>query len=203
MIPARHPSGPMTWGRVTPENGKSPGNAAARPGQAGQRRGVSGTAAPSPSAQPRPARPPEQPPWLVYFGVIACFFLSGLAALLYQTAWLRQFSLVFGTSELGRRHGAGRLHGRAGAGLGGCRALRRARHPPGAGVRPARGRDRPVRAGGAADAACVPRALYAAMLGGQPAPPDAAAIGQPSSICWWRSWCWPCPRASWAPRCRC
>ena len=31
--------------------------------------------------------------------VAACFFLSGLAALLYQTAWLRQFSIVFGMSE--------------------------------------------------------------------------------------------------------
>ncbi len=29
-----------------------------------------------------------------------CFFLSGLAALLYQTAWMRQLSVVFGTSEL-------------------------------------------------------------------------------------------------------
>ena len=33
-------------------------------------------------------------------GVSACFLLSGFAALLYQTAWLRQFSIVFGTSEL-------------------------------------------------------------------------------------------------------
>ncbi len=32
-------------------------------------------------------------------GVAACFFLSGLAALLYQTAWLRQFAISFGTSE--------------------------------------------------------------------------------------------------------
>lgn len=29
-----------------------------------------------------------------------CFFLSGTAALVYQTAWTRQFALVFGTSEL-------------------------------------------------------------------------------------------------------
>ncbi len=29
-----------------------------------------------------------------------CFALSGFAALLYQTAWTRQFALVFGTSEL-------------------------------------------------------------------------------------------------------
>lgn len=30
----------------------------------------------------------------------ACFVLSGAAALIYQTAWTRQFALVFGTSEL-------------------------------------------------------------------------------------------------------
>lgn len=33
-------------------------------------------------------------------GVLLCFALSGFAALVYQTAWLRQFSVVFGTSEL-------------------------------------------------------------------------------------------------------
>jgi spermidine synthase len=30
----------------------------------------------------------------------ACFALSGIAALVYQTAWTRQFAIVFGTSEL-------------------------------------------------------------------------------------------------------
>src|SRR5688572_28629215 len=30
----------------------------------------------------------------------ACFVLSGIAALVYQTAWRRQFAIVFGTSEL-------------------------------------------------------------------------------------------------------
>src|SRR5262245_21640172 len=30
----------------------------------------------------------------------ACFVLSGIAALVYQTAWTRQFAIVFGTSEL-------------------------------------------------------------------------------------------------------
>src|SRR5262245_64298033 len=30
----------------------------------------------------------------------ACFVLSGFAALIYQTAWTRQFAIVFGTSEL-------------------------------------------------------------------------------------------------------
>ncbi len=32
--------------------------------------------------------------------LLACFFLSGLAALVYETAWTRQFAFVFGTSEL-------------------------------------------------------------------------------------------------------
>ena len=32
--------------------------------------------------------------------LLVCFFLSGFAALLYQTAWTREFSFVFGTSEL-------------------------------------------------------------------------------------------------------
>ena len=35
-----------------------------------------------------------------YALVCGCFTLSGLAALVYQTAWMRQFALVFGTSEL-------------------------------------------------------------------------------------------------------
>jgi len=32
-------------------------------------------------------------------GVGVCFFLSGFAGLLYETAWLRQFAAIFGTSE--------------------------------------------------------------------------------------------------------
>src|SRR5215467_12266977 len=32
--------------------------------------------------------------------VLTCFFLSGVAALIYETAWTREFSFVFGTSEL-------------------------------------------------------------------------------------------------------
>ena len=31
--------------------------------------------------------------------VIACFFLSGMAALLYETVWLRQFSILLGTTD--------------------------------------------------------------------------------------------------------
>ncbi len=33
-------------------------------------------------------------------GLTVCFFLSGLAALVYQTAWTRELAFVFGTSEL-------------------------------------------------------------------------------------------------------
>lgn len=36
----------------------------------------------------------------LFFGVLTCFLLSGFAALLFQTAWTRQFAFVFGTSEL-------------------------------------------------------------------------------------------------------
>lgn len=36
----------------------------------------------------------------VFALALACFFLSGFAALLYQTVWTRQFSFVFGTADL-------------------------------------------------------------------------------------------------------
>ena len=123
-------------------------------------------------------QPTAQAPWLVYFGVIACFFLSGFAALLYQTAWLRQFSLVFGTSELAVATVLAAYMG--GLALGSAVAGRYA------------GRvTRPVlaygllEAGIAISALAVPvlllaaRALYASILGDQPAPPNAATIGQP------------------------
>src|SRR5882672_8447143 len=32
--------------------------------------------------------------------LLVCFFLSGFSALLYETAWTREFAFVFGTSEL-------------------------------------------------------------------------------------------------------
>ena len=156
-----------------------------RAGRAGGRRragagsaAAASTEAPAGRAAGVPARPSAQAPWLVYFGVIACFFLSGLAALLYQTAWLRQFSLVFGTSELAVATVLAAYMG--GLALGSAVAGRYA------------GRvTRPVlvygllEAGIALSALAVPllllaaRALYASMLGDQPAPPDAAAIGQP------------------------
>jgi spermidine synthase len=36
----------------------------------------------------------------VFAPALACFFLSGFAALLYQTVWTRQFAFVFGTADL-------------------------------------------------------------------------------------------------------
>ncbi len=32
--------------------------------------------------------------------LLLCFLLSGFSALLYQTAWTREFSFIFGTSEI-------------------------------------------------------------------------------------------------------
>jgi len=37
---------------------------------------------------------------LRYLLVLGCFFVSGFAGLLYETAWTREFSFVFGTSNL-------------------------------------------------------------------------------------------------------
>ena len=133
-----------------------------------QRRNVASAATP----------PPERPTWLVFAGVVACFFLSGLAALLYQTAWLRQFSLVFGTSELAVATVlAAYMGGLAlGSGVAGRYAGRVTRPVLVYGI---------LEAGIALSALVVPllllaaRALYASMLGDQPAPPDASAIGQP------------------------
>lgn len=44
----------------------------------------------------RAARPIDRS----FVAVSACFVLSGFAALLYQTVWMREFSILFGTSEL-------------------------------------------------------------------------------------------------------
>ena len=133
-----------------------------------------------PASEPgtAPAPPAAQASWLVFAGVVACFFLSGLAALLYQTAWLRQFSLVFGTSELAVATVLAAYMG--GLAVGSAVAGRYANRVT-----------RPVlvygllEAGIALSALAVPlllmaaRTLYASILGDQPAPPDAATIGQP------------------------
>ncbi|MGI9257969.1 MAG: fused MFS/spermidine synthase, partial [Gammaproteobacteria bacterium] len=120
----------------------------------------------------------EEPAAAVFAGVIACFFLSGFAALLYQTAWLRQFSLVFGTSELAVAAVLAAYMGglAAGAAVAG-RYIGRVRRPILVyGV---------LEAGIAISALAVPlflagsRALYILALGDQPAPPDAATMGQP------------------------
>ncbi len=127
-----------------------------------------------------PAEPlaPAAPANFVLPGVLACFFLSGFAALLYQTAWLRQFSLVFGTSELAVVAVLAAYMGglAAGAAVAG-RYIGRVRRPILVyGV---------LEAGIALSALAVPlllagaRALYTLALGDQPAPPDAATIGQP------------------------
>ncbi len=121
---------------------------------------------------------PVAPAGFVLPGVVACFFLSGFAALLYQTAWLRQFSLVFGTSELAVATVLAAYMGglAAGAAVAG-RYIGRVRRPILVyGV---------LEAGIALSALAVPlllagaRALYTLALGDQPAPPDAATIGQP------------------------
>ena len=64
-----------------------------------------------------------------FFVVALCFFLSGLAALIYETAWTREFAFVFGTSELAvatvlAAYMAGLAAGAAvGAGVGGGPAI--------------------------------------------------------------------------------
>ena len=114
----------------------------------------------------------------ILWGVVACFVLSGFAALLYQTAWLRQFSLVFGTSELAVAAVLAAYMGglAAGAAVAG-RFLARIRRPVLVyGV---------LEGGIAVFALAVPLLLgaasagYVAVLGGQPQPPDAATLGQP------------------------
>ncbi|MEO2017869.1 MAG: fused MFS/spermidine synthase, partial [Fuerstiella sp.] len=111
--------------------------------------------------------------------LLLCFFLSGLAALLYQTAWMRQFAIVFGTSELAiatvlSAYMAGLA---SGAWLAG-RFQHRVR--------------RPLLAYGilefliAAGALLVPwgltvaRSLMVETIGGQPQPPDAGGWMQPA-----------------------
>jgi spermidine synthase len=42
---------------------------------------------------------PSIPGWTTA-ACLLCFFLSGFASLIYQTAWTRQFALVFGTTEV-------------------------------------------------------------------------------------------------------
>lgn len=106
--------------------------------------------------------------------VLACFFLSGFAALLYQTAWLKKFGVLFGTSEIAvaavlSAYMGGLAVGSALAGrfLGNIR--------------------RPVLVYGVLEGAIALAALavpallflakagYIGLLGDQPAPPDATS----------------------------
>ena len=114
---------------------------------------------------------------MILVGIVACFFLSGFAALLYQIAWLRQFSIVFGTSEIAvatvlAAYMAGLALGSALAG----RYLSRIRRPVLTyGL---------LEGGIAITALSVPwmldatSAIYIYMMGGQASPPDSAVFGQ-------------------------
>ena len=113
----------------------------------------------------------------VLIGVVACFVLSGFAALLYQTAWMRQFSIVFGTSELAvatvlSAYMAGLA---LGAAVGGRLVDRVTRPVLVYGL---------LEAGVALSALAVPlllalaNLLYIGVLGNQPNPADASGLGQ-------------------------
>ena len=113
----------------------------------------------------------------VLIGVVACFVLSGFAALLYQTAWMRQFSIVFGTSELAvatvlSAYMAGLA---LGATIGGRLVDRVTRPILVYGL---------LEAGVALSALAVPlllalaNLLYIGVLGDQPGPADASGLGQ-------------------------
>ena len=109
--------------------------------------------------------------------VAFCFLLSGFAALLYQTAWMRQFSVVFGTSELAvaavlSAYMAGLALGAAIAG----RFVGRVTKPVLIyGL---------LEAGIAVSALAVPlflklaNSLYISFFGGQAVLPDASGVGQ-------------------------
>ena len=113
----------------------------------------------------------------MFAGVAVCFVLSGFAALLYQTAWMRQLSTVFGTSELAvatvlAAYMAGLAFGAAVA----ARYVDRIRNPILVyGI---------LEAAIALSAMAVPYLLelaggiYATVFGGHPEPPDASGAGQ-------------------------
>ncbi len=107
--------------------------------------------------------------------LLLCFFLSGFAALLYETAWAREFAFVFGTSEFAVVSVLAAYMGglAAGAAVAG-RLVSRIRRPILAyGL---------LELGIAASALAVPWGIRAAMwlheaiAGGQSAPPDEASV---------------------------
>ena len=115
--------------------------------------------------------------FFILSGVVACFILSGFAALLYQTAWMREFSTVFGTSELAVAAVLAAYMG--GLAFGSSMAAKYVNRVT-----------RPVlfygllEAGIALAALAVPlllwlaSSLYVNVLGGQPEPVDARGLGQ-------------------------
>ena len=114
---------------------------------------------------------------MIFLLVLTCFWLSGFAALLYQIAWMRQFSIAFGTSEVSVVVVlAGYMAGLAiGAALAG-RYIKRVKSP--------------ILVYGVLEGAIAAAALamplmiglvgglYELVVGGQPAPPDATGFGQ-------------------------
>ncbi|MFO1402336.1 MAG: fused MFS/spermidine synthase [Steroidobacteraceae bacterium] len=118
-----------------------------------------------------PARPPGGRAH--YAGLCLCFTLSGVAALVYQTAWTRQFALVFGTSELA-------VATVLAAYMGGLALGARLVEPWLASMlRPVRWYARAELGIGAAAVALVPAGLWlaerllVAWVGGQATPPDS------------------------------
>ena len=71
-----------------------------------------------------------------------CFVLSGIAALVYQTAWTRQFAHRLRHLRARRGHRARGVHGRSRARRVARRAIPAARHAAGAHLRAARARHR-------------------------------------------------------------
>jgi len=107
--------------------------------------------------------------------LLLCFLLSGFAALLYETAWTREFAFVFGTSELAVVSVLAAYMGGLAAGAGvAARLAPRVRRPVLVyGL---------LELGIAASALAVPAAiraattLYTLAFGGRPAPPEAGQL---------------------------
>ena len=107
--------------------------------------------------------------------LLVCFFVSGFAALLYQTAWTREFAFLFGTSELAVVAVlAAYMAGLAGGAAIASRIVGRLKRPVLAyGL---------LELGIAVGALCVPfmiravQAAYIAAAGGLDAPPETMAL---------------------------
>jgi len=107
--------------------------------------------------------------------LLLCFLFSGFAALLYETAWTREFAFVFGTSELAVVSVLAAYMGGLAAGAGiAARVAPRVRRPVLVyGL---------LELGIAASALAVPSAIRAAtalhtlVFGGRPAPPEAGQL---------------------------